>query len=60
MKFINTKEFIRILNQNGFYMVRSNKHMIFSNGTQTVAVPHTKVVNNMLAKRLMKTFGMKK
>lgn len=41
MKF---KQLHRILMARGYMIVRESKHHIYSNGSKTIAVPHTKEV----------------
>lgn len=48
------KDLERVLKDNGYYIVRSSKHMIWSNGKVHVAVPRQKEINEMLSRRLLK------
>ncbi len=41
MKF---KELHRYLNQRGYFIVRESGHHIYSNGHQTIAIPHAKQI----------------
>lgn len=38
------RELHRLLQEYKFFIVRYNKHIIYSNGTTNVAVPHTKII----------------
>ncbi len=51
---MKTKDIERVLAENGYCLVRNSKHKIYSNGTSTVAVPHTNEVNKMLSKHILK------
>lgn len=51
MKF---QELRRLLERNGFYIVRANKHWVFSNGIKSIPVPRQKEINYMLAKQIVK------
>lgn len=51
---MKTNDFERILNKSGFALVRNSKHRIFSNGLKSVAVPQGKVINRMVARRILK------
>jgi predicted RNA binding protein YcfA (HicA-like mRNA interferase family) len=44
----------RILIESGYVLVRSSKHKIYSNGKNTVAIPHQKEVNKMMVRRILK------
>lgn len=44
----------KILVDNGFKLIRSSKHMIYSNGFNIIPIPHQKECNKMLAKRIVK------
>ena len=43
MKF---KDLHRYLNQRGYFIVRHSKHIIYSNNSRTLAVPHTKTISD--------------
>lgn len=54
---IQTKrEMIRFLTDNGYFLKRNGKHMIFSNGLRHISVPTGKgtSINPMVASRLVK------
>ena len=40
------KELHRYLNQRGYYIIRNSKHIIYSNGSRTLAVPHTTLISD--------------
>jgi len=46
--------FERLIKRHGYTLLRNSKHNLWSNGTKTIAVPHNKKMNNMIAKRLLK------
>lgn len=54
---MKTVDFERLLSSSGFVLVKSSKHKIWSNGTKTVAVPHDKQINRMIARRILKEIG---
>lgn len=60
-KELTVKEMNKLLNANGFYEVRTNGgHKIYSNGTNSVSIPvHSKTVNRMLCRRLIKENGLR-
>ena len=47
------RDVIRILIKNGFIISRSSKHLIYTNGKVTVAVPHQKELSKGLTRRLL-------
>lgn len=53
------KEMLKILERNGYQLKRSNKHMIYTNGVNTVAVPHAKVLSIGLCRRLLQQAQLK-
>lgn len=52
------RDLIKLLNNNGYTLKRVGKHQIFSNGIKHIAIPHTKEVNRMLTKRILKECGI--
>lgn len=50
-------EFLRILNDFGYHLVRTNKHYIYSNGTKSIPVKRGKTVNTMIMRRTLKEIG---
>lgn len=57
---LKTNEVIKVLNAHNFVLVRSNKHLIYSNGSFTVAVPHGRVCSRGLIRRLLTQAGLEK
>lgn len=55
---MKTVDFERILKQNGFSLVRSSGHHVYSNGTKNVAIPRGREINKMVARRLLKEIGL--
>lgn len=47
----------KILSKMGYQLVRNSKHKIWSNGTKSVPVPHSKEINRNTAKGILKTIG---
>lgn len=45
MTSLKTRELIRYIEAKGYYLKRMSKHIIYSNGTLSVAIPHDKVVS---------------
>lgn len=37
---MKTREICKILKANGYELIRTSKHLIYSNGIQTIAVPN--------------------
>jgi predicted RNA binding protein YcfA (HicA-like mRNA interferase family) len=56
---MKTREFERILAEQGFILKRIASHRVWTNGTQHVAVPLGKQINRMIARRLLKEIGYK-
>jgi len=52
------RDVIKMLEQNGFNLKRSGKHMIFSNGVVSVAVPHQKEIKSWTVNQIKKHMGM--
>lgn len=51
---MNYKKLDRILRDNGYTLVRTNAHHIYSNGLKHIAVPHKKEINFKLARGIIK------
>ncbi len=46
MKPMRTKDFIRLLETNGYRLVRSNGHKVYANALgQSIAIPHDKTIS---------------
>jgi predicted RNA binding protein YcfA (HicA-like mRNA interferase family) len=56
---MKTKELEKILTSNGFQIIRYSKHIIWSNGKQSVAIPHQKEQNKILTKHILKLANIK-
>ena len=46
-------DFVRLLANNNYFLIRQSKHMIFSNGKNNIAIPKVKP-NQMVIRRLIK------
>lgn len=57
---MKNREIVRILESHNFRFVRSNRHMLYSNGLLTVAVPHHKQCSKGLARRIFQQAGLNK
>ena len=53
------KELIRKLEDGGYYLARQSGHMIYSNGTVSVAVPRHLFVNGKTVHFILKNAGLK-
>ena len=49
----NYDDFVRLLDYNNYTLIRQSKHMIFSNGSNKIAIPKIKP-NQMVIRRLIK------
>ncbi len=58
MKQYNVREICKLLKQNGFDLIRSSKHYIYSNGIVKIAVP-THKMNFKLATKILIEAGLK-
>lgn len=54
---MKTTDFERLLVTNGFILVRNSKHRIWAKDQKRVAVPNHKVINKMIARRVLKEIG---
>jgi predicted RNA binding protein YcfA (HicA-like mRNA interferase family) len=57
---MKNKELIRILKDHNFVLIRANGHMIYSNGTITIAVPNHMEHSKGLVRRLLTQAGLNK
>lgn len=57
---MKSREFERILEEEGYSLVRVSKHRIWSNGVHSAPVPHDKEINCMVAQRILKEIGYPK
>lgn len=51
---MKAKDLERILKDKGFYVTRQSKHIVWTNGKTTIAVPHQREINRILAKHIIK------
>lgn len=51
------REFQKLLHFNGYEYVRSNGHLIYSNGKRTISITSNKI-NKMIARRLIKEYRL--
>ena len=57
MKDYNDREFIMILNNNGYRHIRSRgSHAVYSNGVRTLTI--NKGINRMVVRRLVKEYDL--
>ena len=56
---MKTKLIERLLEENGFYLKRANKHRIFSNGYVTIPLPYGSTISPGLGKAIIKQLGAK-
>lgn len=54
---MKTVEFERLLVFSGFVLVRNSKHRIWAKDEKRVAVPNHKLINKMIARRVLKEIG---
>lgn len=54
---MRVNELERILIKRGYCLIRCSKHKVWSNGTQSVAVPHAREINRNTAKGILKQIG---
>jgi predicted RNA binding protein YcfA (HicA-like mRNA interferase family) len=52
-------ELIRLLEDAGFILVRSNGHLIYKRGGVALAVPHHRMVNGRTAHNVLRKAGLK-
>jgi predicted RNA binding protein YcfA (HicA-like mRNA interferase family) len=48
------KDAVRLLESNGFILIRSNGHMIYGNGSVRIALAHQRIVTAGVARSLYK------
>jgi predicted RNA binding protein YcfA (HicA-like mRNA interferase family) len=57
---MKTKEFLRILKDMGYALIRTGKHEIWGRPGHHIAIPHGsngKEINKMVARRILKEIG---
>lgn len=42
---MKARELIKILKDNGYFLIRANGHLIYGNGFKTIPVPHHKDIS---------------
>lgn len=58
MKTYSYREFIKILNNNGYVRDRvSGSHIIYINGSNTISITHNHI-NKMIVRRLIKEYNL--
>lgn len=48
------RDLIKELERAGWSLIRNGKHMVYGNGSKTVAVPYNKDINKYTAKAILK------
>lgn len=51
---MKTKDLEKILIERGYWVSRYSKHVIWTNGSRTIAIPHQKEVNRMICKKILR------
>ena len=51
------RDLIQILESKGYYLIRKSAHLVFSNQSLSVVVPHHKMVNKFTARKVLKQIG---
>lgn len=51
---MKARELLKELNQMGYKVIRSSKHIVLSNGSNTLTVPHQKEINPFLTKKILR------
>lgn len=55
---MKTRELQRLLEKNGFKLLRAQKHYFYSNGSISLTVPRHKEVQLFLARKIIKQAGI--
>lgn len=56
---LKTKDIIKMLEQNKFILIRTNKHLIYSNGLITVPIPRHRICSIGLSRRILTQSNLK-
>lgn len=56
-KIWSIREFKKLLHFNGYEYVRSNGHLIYSNGKRTISITNNRI-NKMIARRLIMEYSL--
>ena len=60
MKIADRKTLVNVLKENGYELIRHNKHEVYSNGSHTLALPNKRRgFSRMVAERLLKEAGLR-
>lgn len=54
---MKTKELNRIMHSMGYYIVRSKRHTVWSNGHLIIIIPQHSTVSRHMAKQILKDIG---
>ena len=57
MKSMKLLEVVKMLELNGFTLMRSNGHLIYGNGVVRVALAHARIVSPGVLRSVMKAIG---
>lgn len=54
------RDLIKLLEKNGWYFLRDGgRHDVYTNGVKMEPIPRHKEINEMLAKSIIKKYGLK-
>lgn len=54
------RDLIKLLEKNGWYFLRDGRsHDVYTNGVKMEPIPRHKEINEMLAKSIIKRYGLK-
>lgn len=51
---MKTRDIFKFLTEQGFWFLRNSSHVLFTDGTDVLSVPHHREINIFLAKKIMK------
>lgn len=55
MSDMKQKDMIKLLEQEGFRLARSSKHLIYKKNSTTIAIPHGKTIKRNTVKQILKS-----
>lgn len=55
-KVMRQKDLIKEVERHGFVLIRNGEHKVFSNGTTTLIIPHSKTISSGLVHQTYKAF----
>ncbi len=58
MKQMRLKDIVSLLESNGFVLLRSNGHMVYGNGSVTVALAHDRNVSPGVVRQVFRAIAM--